>query len=423
MKKTGSRSTHQQQVTILGLGYVGSAVLRALARSSSYQVYGFDTDIEKIQELRTDPELERVLLTTEPKDCLPVSEIVVICVPSPIDADHKPDFRFLEHAAQTIAQYLRKDQLIILESTVAPGFSEEHFIPLLEKSDLRVAEDFGFAYCPERIDVQNARWNVTTIPRVIAASDQASLERALQFYTHIVRTPLHVKQSIKEVELVKMYENTFRDVNIALANEVAVLAKSLGVDFTEVLAGAATKPFGFLPHYPGCGVGGDCIATDPYYLLHTAAERDLDLPLIRAARQRNEAMPMYMTRLLDELREELTLPVGKAHVLLLGVAYKPEVSDTRRSPALEFMQILKKRGIQVSVFDPFVPKYSDVPSLEEGLQHANILAICTAHQVFLDQLEPELLTQSGIRGVIDGRNCLDKADYVQSGLGYRGIGR
>lgn len=348
---------------------------------------------------------------------------MVICVPSPIDANHTPDLRFLERAAQTVAQYLRKDQLIILESTVAPGYSEEHFIPLLERSGLKVGEDFGFAYCPERIDVQNARWNVTTIPRVIAASDPVSLERALHFYTHIVRTPLHVMQSIKEVELVKMYENTFRDVNIALANEVAVLAKSLGVDFTEVVAGAATKPFGFLPHNPGCGVGGDCIATDPYYLLHTATERGLDLPLIRAARQRNEAMPMYMVGLLDELREELRLSVVEAHVLLLGVAYKPKVSDTRRSPALEVIQILKKRGIQVSTFDPFVPEYSDVSSLEEGLHRANIVAICTAHQVFLDQLEPSLLAESGIRGVIDGRNCLDKADYVQSGIGYRGIGR
>ncbi len=420
-------------VVVVGLGYVGLP-LALLARDRGYTVTGIDVDAKKRAQIRRAdvPDLDEVFtaaLRREPfvaqstfaavKD----ADTVIICVPTPVDHTHTPDLTILKSACEAVARHMRKGQLIISESTVNPGTAEEILIPAMEKiSGLKAGKDFGFAHCPERINPGDARWPVEKISRVLGATTKEAREQAAAFYTSILRAPIHRMHTIKEAEAVKMVENSFRDVNIAFVNELAMSFAKLNIDVLHVLQGAATKPFGFMLHTPGCGVGGHCIPVDPYYLIRYAKENGFTHRFLSLARDINNGMPTFTVSLLEEELRKQGKSIEHATVALLGLSYKANMSDLRESPALEIAKILTNRAARVRSFDPFIHEHSTALTLSEALRGADAVVIATAHDVFTS-LSPTILKEYGVTSVIDGRNCLSKEAFEEAGIAYRGIGR
>lgn len=284
-------------------------------------------------------------------------------------------------------------------------------------SALAVGVDFYFAHCPERINPGDRNWTLAKIPRVVGANDQESLNRAEQFYLKILDAPVKLMASLKEAEAVKIIENTFRDINIAFVNELAMSFDKLGIDLVNVINGASTKPFAFLAHYPGCGVGGHCIPVDPYYLITYARKNGYQHRFLKLARIINNWMPVYAVRLLSEI-----LPVDGARIALLGLAYKADIDDVRESPALDIRRLLIRRGAQVTSYDPYVPSMSDVVKTELALEKADAVIIATDHNIF-KQLTVNDFAHAGVKVIIDGRNCLEPQQFDDSNIIYRGIGR
>ncbi len=424
-----------KRTTIFGLGYVGLPLLCALAEKG-IPVIGLDVDRKKVELIRQgispikDEKLEKKLkslqgkydVTTDEKKAVSESDILVICVPTPIDDKLQPDLRFVNAVATTIAKYLRKGQLIILESTVAPGTCEAVFPLLLEeKTGLKHMTDFHVAHCPERIDPGNRKYELTDIPRVVGATDSRGLQMAVDFYQSFLKAEVHPLSSIRAAEAVKIIENTFRDINIAFVNELAQSFDKLGIDIVEVIKGASTKPFGFMPHWPGCGVGGHCIAVDPYYLIEKAREVGFQHKFLSLAREINRGMPAYTVERLRQGLREAKLSPEKASVCIFGLAYKANVDDTRESPAFEILHLLKKEGIHAATFDPYAKEQSTIQEMAQALKHDAII-IATGHDLFTS-IKPEQLKQSGVKVIIDGRNCLDKEAIKKAGMVYKGIGR
>jgi UDP-N-acetyl-D-glucosamine dehydrogenase len=290
-------------------------------------------------------------------DTLTDVDAMFICVPTPYDAQRAPDLSFIQTASESIQSRLKPGQLVVLQSTTYPGTTEEVVLPILERSGLRAGEDFCLAFSPERIDPGNDRWTAYNTPKVVGGltpecRDLAtSLLRQMGALVHPVSSP-------RAAELTKLLENTFRAVNIALVNELAVLSERMAIDFWEVIEAAETKPFGFMPFYPGPGVGGHCIPVDPYYLLWKAREYDFYTRFIELAAEVNEAMPYHVVELVTEALSEAALPLKGAHVLVLGVAFKPDIDDARNSPARRVIELLLKRGATVTYHDPYVPRFS-----------------------------------------------------------------
>ncbi|HHH12379.1 MAG TPA: nucleotide sugar dehydrogenase, partial [Candidatus Moranbacteria bacterium] len=284
----------KQKVSVIGLGYVGLPLaLRAAERG--YEVVGYDPDRDKVASINEgqspfEDDFVSELLpkypikASEKEDVLRESDIVLICVPTPVDEMQNPIYDYVVSAAAAAARNLRSGALVVLESTVNPGVSEEIVLPIFEKKGLQVGRDFFLAHCPERINPGDPKWNVGNIPRVVGAFTEEGASRAVKFYRSIVDAPIKAMKSIREAEAVKVVENSFRDINIAFVNELAQSFDRLGIDIVDVIDGAATKPFAFLPHYPSCGVGGHCIPVDPYYLIEYAKKAGFDHRFMRAAR-------------------------------------------------------------------------------------------------------------------------------------------
>ncbi len=427
------KDTNVTNVAVIGLGYVGLP-LAILSEIKNYNVIGFDIDKKKISALE---KREADFLSAEEKNifkrsrirfyddeqALSEANIFIICVPTPVHEDHTPDLKPLESACFIISKYVKKGSLVLIESTVNPGACEEVALPIIEKgSNLKAEHDFYFAHCPERINPGDENWNVHTIPRVIGALGPKSLESALMFYKSILDGEILPMNSIKEAEAVKMVENSFRDINIAFVNELAMSFSKTGIDIMNVIRGASSKPFAFMPHYPGCGVGGHCIPVDPYYLIRYGHQNGFEHRFLIAAREINSAMPHYTIELLKKALQEKRIPLRNATIALLGLAYKRDVSDLRESPALEIRDELVKRGARVRSFDPYLPGLSSVKSLEEALTGAHAVLVATDHTHF-QSLSPQNLLKTGVSIVIDGRNCLSKEEYLAEGIIYRGIGR
>lgn len=398
-------------VCVVGLGYVGLPLLQLLLRDG-YHATGLDTNprvIEKIQEP-----------ATSSSSILKTSDIVILCVPTPVTDDKRPDYEPLISAVNTVAKYLHKGQLIVLESTVNPGASEQIVIETLEKvSGLKAGADFYFAYCPERINPGDDKWNVENIPRVLGANDSTSLKLAGELYKNLIKANITEISNIKEVEAVKVVENAFRDINIAFVNELAMSFAKLDINVKNVIDAAATKPFGFIPHYPGVGVGGHCIPVDPYYLIESGEKSGFDHRFLKLARQINDEMPKYT---LDQLKSAVAaLDIESVDACLLGVAYKANVSDYRESPAFPLIEATKAAGYNLRVYDPHVPEYSTVSSLDEALSGANCLLIVTDHDEF-KSLDIKGLANRGIKIIVDGRNCLARSEVESAGIKYVGIG-
>jgi UDP-N-acetyl-D-glucosamine dehydrogenase len=296
-------------------------------------------------------------------------------------------------------------------------------IPILENiSGLKAGVDFNFSHCPERVNPGDKTWTVEKIPRVVGSLTKAGLNASAAFYRSFLGGSVKLMKSVKEAEAVKIVENTFRDINIAFVNELAMSFSRLGIDLVNVLDGASTKPFAFMAHSPGVGVGGHCIPVDPYYLISYAEENGFHHQLLSLARRINERMPKFTAELAIKSLQEAKIPVRGAKVAVLGLAYKPDVDDDRESPSFKLIESLRSFGVNVVAYDPFIPQKSSADSLSDAVSGASAVVIATAHSEFKN-MEPDDLKQGGVGIVIDGRNCLSKEKYEAQGLKYVGIGR
>lgn len=427
-----TQKSAQQTVCIVGLGYVGLP-LAIRAKEKGYAVYGLDTNQKRvdminrkkspIEEKFLEENLPRypITATTDPV-VLRAADVILICVPTPVDEHHYPDLAPVIGASRTIAKHCKKNALIVLESTVNPGVSEEIVRPIFEEAEFIIGKTIFIAHCPERINPGDPKWNVTNIPRVVGSFDKEGLDRALRFYGNIVDAPIRPMRSIREAEAVKIVENSFRDINIAFVNELAKSFDRLDIDVKDVIDGAATKPFAFMPHYPSCGVGGHCIPVDPYYLIEHAKKRGFDHKFLRTARAINNSMPFYTIELLQDALNEIKLPLNGTRIGILGIAYKANIDDQRESPYFPILKILHEHGAKTVSYDPHVRSQSTVRSLEELLRKVDAVVIVTNHDEFTT-IEPRTFKNHGIKVIIDGKNCLDKNTLRKEGIIYKGIGR
>ncbi|HEX8830651.1 MAG TPA: nucleotide sugar dehydrogenase [Longimicrobium sp.] len=356
---------------VIGLGYVGLP-LAVEAATSGYQVLGFDVSaqvaagingrrshIRDVPDERLRPLVEgrRVAATTE-MERLRECDVVSICVPTPLNKTKDPDLSYVVSAAHAVAATLRPGQLVILESTTYPGTTREVVLPILEESGLRVGSDFFLCFSPERVDPGNPHWHTRNTPKVLGGVTAACLEAGTALYGRVFDTMVPV-ESAEAAELVKVYENTFRMINIALANELAQACEKLGVDVWGVIEAAATKPFGFMKFTPGPGLGGHCIPLDPHYLSWKMRTLQYKTRMIELASEINAEMPEYVVRKVADALNGARKSVNGSRVLVMGVAYKKDIDDLRESPALDIIGLLQGRGAEVMYHDAFCPVIQD----------------------------------------------------------------
>ena len=427
--------TKKPVVCVIGMGYVGLP-LAAVAASKGYEVYGYDTDEAKLELIRNgiapfkEEFLEKLLPKVKGKitvfsdapELMQNADIHIIAVPTPVDEKYYPDLTPVISASKTVAKNMKKGALVILESTVNPGVSEEVVRPIFEKAGFTVGKDVFIAHCPERVNPGDPKWNVGNIPRVVGSFDEIGLERAKDFYESIVDAKIMPMKSIREAEAVKITENSFRDINIAFVNELARSFERMNIDVKNVIEGASTKPFAFMAHWPSCGVGGHCIPVDPYYLIEKAKENDFDHIFLRAARNINNSMPAYTVEIMQDALNQIEKSVKGTKIGLLGMSYKANVSDLRESPSFKIIKALKAHGGTAEIFDPHTPNHSTVKSIEELLEKSEAIIVATNHKEFID-IPVEQFVKHGIKVIIDGKNCLDKDEIQKHGIIYKGIGR
>lgn len=388
--------TKQARVAIVGLGYVGLPVLVSVGRSG-FPVIGFDVDASRVESLRTghsfltdvtDSEVASLDGAEFSEDPAPLAgaDVVLICVPTPL-TDHTPDLAMVREAVETVGRHLAPGRLVVLESTTYPGTTEEVVAPILESaSGLTAGTDFALAYSPERIDPGQDLHRLEETPKIVAGLTDRCRDLASSFYSQFIQLVV-VVPSPREAEMAKLIENTFRQVNIALVNELAVLARDLRVDIWEALRAASTKPFGYMPFWPGPGVGGHCIAIDPSYLSWRAGQQTgYHIGFIEHANEVNNRMPAYVVSRIGDALNDAGKPLRGSRVLAIGVTYKPGVDDQRGSPSLAVMERLAAKGAEVTYHDPFVPSLQLSQTFlesreltEELLASQDCVAILTAH--------------------------------------------
>jgi UDP-N-acetyl-D-glucosamine dehydrogenase len=380
-------------IGIVGLGYVGLPLAVAFAEAGN-DVVALDVDARKVESIRegrsyvediTSERLQacvaRIEATTRPA-ALAGTEAIVICVPTPLTANREPDLGPLLDSGQALAGVLQAGQLVVLESTTFPGTTRERLLPLLEESGLAAGRDFNLAYSPERVDPGRTDYTLRNTPKIVGGLTDACADRAVELYARISDNIVRV--STPEVgEMAKLLENIFRSVNIALVNELAILADRMKVDIWEVVEAAATKPYGFMRFEPGPGMGGHCLPVDPFYLSWRAREFDMSTEFIELAGKINQNMPYHCVHRVDRALNEAGKPVNGAKVALIGVSYKAGVGDMREAPALKMAQLLTGLGADVHYHDPYVPELRDLgltgESLEDVLDGCDVAVIVTAH--------------------------------------------
>ena len=388
-----SRSKQLPAVGVVGLGYVGLPLAVAFARAGC-RVVGVEANGRKVQALRerrpyvedvTAQELASVdglLSYTTGYEPLARVDAVILCLPTPLGPGRVPDLSALLDGARSLAKVLRKGQLVVLESTTYPGTTREQVAPLLEESGLAVGRDFNLAYSPERIDPGRRKPTLAETPKVVGGLTEGCLERAIALYRLICREVVPVS-SPEAAELTKLFENVFRSVNIALVNELAVIAERLGIDVWEVIDAASTKPYGFMRFEPGPGLGGHCLPIDPFYLSWRAKQFDLQTEFIELAGKLNQQMPYHCVNKAIRTLNGVGLAVKGARIVLIGVAYKGGVGDTRESPALKIIELLGELGARLAYHDPYVPELADYGlrslPLEEALAECDLAMITTVH--------------------------------------------
>ena len=392
-------SKFKYNLAVIGLGYVGLP-LAIEAANSKLKVAGYDINesvvdnlnksishVEDISDKVLQDALSKDLLITSDSNVLGDSEYIVISVPTPL-TDYQPDLSYVEAATKSIAENLKKGQIIILESTTYPGTTLEIVKPILEKNSSLVAgEDFLLGYSPERIDPGNKEWTFKNTPKIVSGINEKSLKKISEFYNSIIDEVVEVSGT-REAEMVKLIENTYRQVNIAMVNELAILSNMLDIDIWEVVDAAKTKPFGFQSFRPGPGVGGHCIPIDPKYLSFKTRQIGQPVRFVELAQEINNSMPNYVISRISELMNKKEILLKNSKILILGVAYKKDIGDTRESPAIDIIESLLEKSAEVSFYDPYVDelivnKESILKEQDlEGISNYDMVIIHTPHTSF-----------------------------------------
>ena len=422
-------SSREARLGVIGLGYVGLPLSIEFARAG-FHVTGIDTDAGKVDMLRQGrsyiqdvPEewLGEAMETgtfeaTTDFSVLEAIDAVDICVPTPLRKTKDPDISFVRAAVQEIVRYLHPQMLVILDSTTYPGTTDEVILSRLETTGLKVGQDFYLAFSPERVDPGNPDWNTKNIPKVVGGVTPACTEHAALLYEQTLG-PVVPVSSTKVAEMVKLLENTFRSVNIGLVNEIALMCDRMGIAVWEVIAAAATKPFGFMAFWPGPGLGGHCIPIDPFYLSWKAKESGFEARFIELAGAVNASMPYHVVSKVVDCLNDIGKPVRGSRVLVLGAAYKADIDDVREAPALDVMKLLEEKGAVVSYSDPHVPRLDEggfslesVQLSPETLKAADCIVITTAHSA----VDYAMVVASGTP-IVDTRNALKghNADHIR----------
>jgi UDP-N-acetyl-D-glucosamine dehydrogenase len=415
-----SHSQAVQRIGIVGLGYVGLPLAIAFAEAG-ISVVGVDKDLNKIAALNVgesyvedvpDGRLRpliaaEVLRPTKDYAMLEEVEAVVICLPTPLNEHREPDLSVVVGGAEAVARHLRPGALVVLESTTYPGTTREVLLPIFETYGRRVGEDFHLAFCPERVDPGNRRYTIQNTPRLVGGITEGCTLKAKALYSKVAEE-LHLLSSPESAEMAKILENVFRSVNIALVNELAILCERMEIDVWEVVEAASTKPFGFMPFYPGPGLGGHCIPVDPFYLSWRARSFEMTTEFIELAGRINVGMPRYaFSRIAAALNADKK-PLNGSRILILGLSYKANIADLRESPSLSILELLTGSGANVAYHDPHIPflpdhKLSSVGLTREEVRRADCVVITTDH----DAMDLQMVVDSAPR-VLDLRNAVRK---------------
>lgn len=420
-------------IGVVGLGYVGLPLAVEKAKAG-YHVIGFDVQQKRVDMVNkginyigdvVDDELKELIDTGKMVASTDYSRIrdvdaVAICVPTPLDEYQQPNTSYVEGSARSISQYIHPDMLIVLESTTYPGTTEEIVKPILESSGLKVGQEIFLAYSPERVDPGNKVFNTKNTPKVVGGVTAKCTELAAELYRSVLEGEVHEVSSPAIAEMEKILENTFRNINIGLANEMAILCHKMGIDVWEVIDAAKTKPYGFMAFYPGPGLGGHCIPIDPFYLTWKAREYDYHTRLIETAGEINNSMPDFVLSRIMQILNRHRKALHGAKVIVLGVAYKKDIDDMRESPVLPILQQLEANHADVTVVDPHVASFrlddreiETVPLTKELLQNADLVLITTDHTAFDYQLiadhAPVIFdTRNALKGVASIKGDYEK---------------
>ena len=413
-------------ISIIGLGYVGLPLLK-LFLAKGFRVLGFDIDPKKVRMLNQGRSYikhvttkgfkhyirEKKFRATSDFKALNEVDVIIICVPTPLDSHKNPNLTFVLDTTEVISKNLRKGQLVVLESTTYPGTTEEKMLPVLERKGFKVGKDFFLAYSPERENPGDKEYTTAKIPKVVGGVTASCRRVAQVLYDHVVVKTIPVS-SPKVAEATKLLENIFRSVNIALVNEMKIIFELMEIDIWEVIEAASTKPFGFLPFFPGPGYGGHCIPVDPFYLTWKAKEVDYATKFIELAGEINTRMPYHVVSKTIEALNERGKSIKGAKILILGIAYKKDVDDQRESPSLKIISLLQKKGTKISYNDPYVPRsfgHRDYPGLElesvalneKKLEKFDAVIIATDHSVY----DYDWIVKNSSL-IIDTRNAIKK---------------
>ena len=431
MKENGSDlekkiKKREARIGIIGLGYVGLPLVKTFL-NKGFKVIGFDTDDRKVALLNQGKSyikhvtgkdlkpflLKKIFQATKDFRTLADVDVIIICVPTPLDAHKNPDLSFVLKTTRVISENLRKGQLIVLESTTYPGTTEEEMLPILEEGGREVGRDFYLAYSPERENPGDKVYTTSKIPKIVGGVTPSCKRITKALYDQIVVKTIPVS-SPRVAEASKLLENIFRSVNIALVNEMKMIFERMDIDIWEVVEAASTKPFGFMPFFPGPGYGGHCIPVDPFYLAWKAKEVDYPTKFIELAGEINTLMPYYVVSKTIEALNERGKSIKGARILVLGIAYKKDIDDQRESPSLKIISLLQKKGAIVSYNDPYVPQsfgHRDYPGLklksvrlsEKKLKEFNAVVIATDHSGY----DYDWIVKNSFL-VIDTRNAIKK---------------
>ncbi|MDO8885570.1 nucleotide sugar dehydrogenase [Candidatus Oleimmundimicrobium sp.] len=410
------------KIGIVGLGYVGLPLAVEMAKVD-FNVVGIDLDCRKVDMiLRGEnyiPDLNGDIIknlvksghlkATNDFKVIGDLDVIIICVPTPLNKTREPDTSYIQGSINSISPYLKKGQLIILESTSYPGTTEEIILPVIKKYGLEVGKDIYVAFSPERVDPGNKKYSIKNTPKVVGGVTKDCTRIASLLYAQVVDQVVSVS-SPKTAEMTKLLENIFRCVNIALVNEIMILCDRMNIDVWEVVKAASTKPFGFMPFYPGPGLGGHCIPVDPFYLSWKAKEYDFYTEFIELAGKINQNMPYYVVSKIAEALNDVQKSIKGSKILILGVAYKKDIDDLRESPALKVIEILRQKGALVSYHDPYIDKISvgdesfcSQPLSEDMLRENDCAVVITDHS----NVDYELIVNKA-NLVVDTRNALDE---------------
>lgn len=426
----------QAIVGVIGMGYVGLPLLLEFV-AENFNTIGFDIDPEKVKELNVGRSYIKHIPSEKIKkardkgkfeataDFARLKEVdcILVCVPTPLGRHREPDISYIENTSEVISEFVQKGQLIVLESSTFPGTTEGVMRPIIEKSGLTAHQDFYLAFSPEREDPNNPNFNTRTIPKVVGASNPVSLELTKALYDKVIVQTVPVSSS-EAAEATKLLENIFRSVNIALVNEMKMILDEMGIDVWEVIKAASTKPFGFMPFYPGPGLGGHCIPIDPFYLTWKAREYEMNTRFIELAGEVNTAMPAWVVSKVVDALNEFKKSIKGSKILVLGAAYKKDIDDPRESPSFKLMEIMLEKGALVDYNDPLISELPEMRAYDirrqsieltpENLKKYDCVLVSTDHSVYdwdfiVKHAQLVVDTRNATKNVLENRNKIVKA--------------